>query len=288
VAGSREALVARPFMLLFAQPSTPLQHSRDALSNLLLCAERKAPLLYVSAGMLGGTGPVTMAGSLVLVLSETLSGLVIHQLKNPGAPFVSGGATPQMDMRTFLCSYGAPELQLSCAAMVEMTRFYNLPVFTTAGCSDSHLFDQQAGMEAGYSILTQALAGGNLIHDLGYIGAGMTSSLEMLALCNEMAGIARHMVKGIEVTPETIAMEVIRTVGPGGNFLSEEHTGKNYKKNLCFTELFNRLDYTQWSDQGGKDFYARANGSVRQLLRSHEVPELPGEALKKMNIIVNR
>jgi trimethylamine--corrinoid protein Co-methyltransferase len=288
VAGSREELIRRPFLLLFAQPSTPLQHSQVALDKLLVCAERRAPVLYVSAAMLGGTAPVTMAGSLVLVLAETLSGLVIHQLKAPGAPFVSGGAAPQMDMRTFLCSYGAPELQLSCGAIVEMARFYSLPVFTTAGCSDAQVFDQQAGMEAGYTILTQALAGGNLIHDLGYIGAGMTSSLEMLSLCSEMAGIARHIVRGIPVNSDTIAMDVIRNVEPGGNFLTEAHTVDHYKENLHFTELLNRLDYTQWLRQGAEDFYARANEQVRRILGSHTVPGLTGETGEKLNTIMNR
>ncbi len=197
-AGGPEALAANPFLVLYAQPSTPLPHSREALEKLLLCAERRVPFLYISAVMLGGTAPVTMAGALVLITAESLSGLVIHQLKSPGAPFISGGAAPQMDM--------------------------------------------------------QALAGSNLIHDLGYIGAGMTSSMEMPALCNEMAGIAKYILRGIEISPETLALETIEKVGPGGNFFAEEHTVEHFRTCLHFSELPNRLEYDLWAEQGVRFF----------------------------------
>lgn len=201
VAGGLDALRANPSLILYAEPSSPLQHGREALEKLLFCAERNLPVLYVSAAMLGGTAPVTLAGGLVICCAESLSGLVIHQLKNPGAPFIYGGSAPAMDMRTALCSYGSPELQMACSASASLAHYFNLPVFTTAGCSDSHLFDPQAGMEAGYTILMQALAGSNLIHDLGYIGAGMTSSLEMLVLCDEMASTVKYLIRGLEVSP---------------------------------------------------------------------------------------
>lgn len=288
VAGDRKALAADPFLVLYAQPSTPLQHSREALEKLLLCAERRVPFQYISAVMLGGTAPVTMAGALVLVTAESLSGLVIHQLKSPGAPFISGGAAPQMDMQTSLCSYGAPELQLSCAAMAAMGRYYNLPVFTTAGCSDAQSFDQQAGMEAGYSVLMQALAGSNLIHDLGYIGAGMTSSMEMLALCNETAGIVKYILRGVEISPETLALDVIERVGPGGNFLAEEHTVEHFRTCLHFSELQNRLEYALWKEQGAEDFAARANQGIREILENHRVPELPEEIVENVKAITRR
>ena len=115
--------------------------------------------MYILAVMLGATAPVTIAGALAQINAECLSGLVMHQLAGPGSPFIYGGAAPVMDMRTSLCSYGSPELSLSCAGMIAMARWLNLPVFCTAGCSDAHTFDPQAGLEAGYSVLAMALAG---------------------------------------------------------------------------------------------------------------------------------
>jgi len=119
--------------------------------------------MYIPAVMLGATAPVTIAGALAQINAECLPGLVIHQLAGPGAPFIYGGAAPAMDMSTSPCSYVSPELSLSCAGMIAMARWLNLPVFCTAGCSDAHTFDPQAGLEAGYSILAMALAGGNYV-----------------------------------------------------------------------------------------------------------------------------
>jgi trimethylamine--corrinoid protein Co-methyltransferase len=288
VAGSPEALAANPFLVLYAEPSSPLQHSREALEKLLYCAQARLPVMYVPAVMLGGTAPVTPAGGLVVANAECLSGLVIHQLKSEGAPFIYGGSAPAMDVRTALCSYGSPELQLTCAGTAAMGHYLNLPVFTTAGCSDSHLFDQQAGMEAAYTILLQALAGANLIHDLGYLGAGMSSSLEMLALCDETAAVVRYLIRGLEVSPRTLAVEVIERVGPGGNFFAEEHTVEHFRESLCLSDLPNRLEFARWEETGSRDFYSRANEKVRGLLASHHGHPLSDEVVEGVQAISRR
>ena len=284
-AGSPEALAANPFMILYAEPSSPLQHSQAALEKLLLCAERRLPVMYVPTVMLGASGPVTSAGALILANTEILSGLVIHQLKAKGAPFIYGGSAPPMDMQTSICSYGAPEAILNDAAMITMSQYYNLPVFCTAGCSDAQSFDQQAGLEAGFSMLLLGLAGGNLIHDLGYIGAGMTSSMEMLVLCNETAGMVRRVLKGVEISPVTMALEVIKSVGPGGNFLVHDHTLKNFKEHLHFSKLLSRFDYDSWKSAGSLTFGQRAAEKARELLQGHRVAELPEDRVEAIRRI---
>ena len=287
-AQAQAALEAHPFLILYAQPSSPLQHSREALGKLLLCADRRLPFQYVSAVMLGGTAPVTVAGAMVQVLAEVLSGLVIHQLKAPGAPFIAGGAAPQMDMRTSLCSYGSPELQLSCSIMAAMARYYGLPVFTTAGCSDAQVFDQQAGMEAGYSVVVQALAGSNLIHDLGYVGAGMSGCLEMLVLGDEAAAIARYLLMGVELSSEALAVEVIERVGPGGNFIAEEHTVARFRSSLHFATVANRLEHARWQERGGLDYREAANGRIREILERHRPPDLPAAVVDRIRGVTAR
>ena len=288
VAGGAEALAANPFIILYDEPSSPLQHSEEAVQKLLFLAEKRLPVIYIPALMMGATGPVTAAGAIVVANCESLSGLVIHQLKSKGAPFIYGGGIPPLDMKTSVCSYAAPEEHLNCAVMVKMAQYYNLPVFTTSGCSDSQLFDQQAGMEAGFNLLASTLAGGNLIHDLGYIGSGMTSSMEMLILCNETVGMAKHFVKGISICPETLALDVIEKVGPGGNYFAEEHTFNNFKKHLWVPELLNRHSFDHWNSSGATTYGQRANEKARAILENHKPVILPAEVVNKIGEIVNR
>jgi trimethylamine--corrinoid protein Co-methyltransferase len=276
-AGGADALIERPFFVLYAEPTSPLVHTKEALEKLLTCAENRAPVIYAPATMLGATGPVTIAGALVVANTEILSGLVIHQLKAKGAPFIYGGGIPPMDMQTSICSYGGPERDLGCISLVRMAQYYNLPVFTTAGCSDAQSFDQQAGMEAGFNILISGLAGGNLIHDLGYIGVGLTSSMEHLLLCNEAAGAVKYLLRGVEVSPATLALELIEKVGPGGNFITERHTLENFRGQMFMTKLLNRNNYDNWKAEGSKTFAQRANEKVKQILSTREVSAIAPE-----------
>lgn len=288
VAGGEQALQANPFIILYAEPSSPLQHSETALQKMLLCAEKGVPVMYIPTIMLGASGPVTSAGSIIIANAEILSGLVIHQLKRKGAPFIYGGSAPPMDMRSTVCTYGSPEAFLNDAAIISMSRYYNLPDFCTGGCTDSQVFDQQAALEASFGLLLLGMAGGTLIHDLGYMASGMTSSLEMLVLTDEVAGMVRHVLKGVEVSPISKAMEVIRKAGPGGNFLTEDHTLDNFKKYLHFTDMLNRYDYENWKKAGGADFGKKANEKVRRILDTHRPPELPPETVKALGEIIKR
>lgn len=288
VAGGDRELAQKPFLALYAEPTSPLLHTQEALEKLLACADKEIPLIYVPATMRGATGPVTPAGSLVVANAEQLSGLVIHQLKRKGAPFIYGGGTPPMDLKTSICSYGSSERDLGCTSLVKIGQYYNLPTFTTAGCSDAHVFDQQAGAEAGFNLLIEGLAGGNLIHDSGYIGIGLISSMEMLVLCDETAANVKYYLKGIEVNAETLALDVIKAVGPGGNFLGEVHTVKNFRQNRLETQVMNRLNLDTWEAAGAKTFAQRANERVKKLLAEHEVPQLPAEVLGRIDEIVAR
>ena len=288
IAGGERALKLKPFFALYNEPSSPLMHSKDALEKLLTCAEKEIPMVYVPATMLGATGPVTPAGALVVANAEQLSGLVIHQLKRKGAPFIYGGGTPPMDLKTFICSYGSPQRDLGCTSLVKIGQYYNLPTFTTAGCSDAHVFDQQAGYEAGFNTLIAGLAGGNLIHDAGYIGVGLISSLEMLVLCDEAANNVKYYLRGIEVNAETLAVEVIKAVGPGGNYIGEDHTMDNFRKYRVDTKVLNRLNLDSWEEAGAKTFGQMANARVKELLAAHTVPALSDDLLARIDAVVHR
>lgn len=286
--GSQDKLRQKPSIALYAEPTSPLVHSRDALEKTLTCAAEEIPLIYATTPMLGATGPVTVAGSLVVANAEILSGLVIHQLKSKGAPFIYGGGIPSMHMGTSICSYGGPERDRGCIALVRLSQYYNLPSFTTAGCTDAHTFDQQAGMEAGFNIAVAGLAGGNLIHDLGYMGVGMISCLEYLLLCNEAVGAAKKLIRGIDVDEEHLALDLIEKVGPGGHYLAEEHTMKHFRSELYFPEVLNRRNYDSWLAEGGKTFYEEANVRVKYLLENHSAGGLSPETTLSIKDAVSR
>ena len=279
-AGGKKELAEKPYIIHYCEPISPLVHPKGALEKLLTAAAEGIPLVYGPAVMCGATGPVTTAGALVVANAEILSGLVVHQLKAGGAPFIYGGGTPPLNMITAVCSYGDPQAILGWVSLVQLAHYYNLPSFTLAGCTDAQIFDQQAAMEAGFNLLMSALAGGNLIHDLGYIGTGLTLSLEYLVLCNEGIGMAKYLTRGVEVNPSTLALDIIKNVKPGGQFLSEQHTLDHFRSEMHFTDLFNRNTYNNWVEAGSKSFGESANAMLKEILQWHEVPRLAPEVEK--------
>ena len=274
IKGGKKQLADKPYIIHYTQPTSPLVHTKNALKKMITAAENGIPLVYAPAVMCGASGPVTTAGALVIGNAEILSGLVIHQLKKKGAPFIYGGGTPPLNMITTICTYGDPQGFMGTASLTQIANYYKLPSFSIAGCTDAQAFDQQAAMEAGFNLLLAALSGSNLIHDLGYIGAGMTYSLEHLVLCDEGAGMAKFITRGVEINPETLAQDVIENVGPGGHFLTEQHTMDHFRSHMHFTRLFNRNTYDNWQAAGSKNFGDSANALIKEILYWHEVPPL--------------
>jgi trimethylamine---corrinoid protein Co-methyltransferase len=288
VAGGNKVLEEKPFIFLYAEPSSPLRHTREAVEKLLLAAERKVPVAYTPAVMIGGTGPATLAGSLVMANSELLSGLVIHQLKSKGSPIIYGGGVPLLDMGTGNVTYGSPELHLGLAALATMARYYSLPVFGAAGCTDSLLFDQQAGIEAGYNILMSAMSGSNLIHDVGFVGSGTTSSLELLVSADETIGMVKRIISGINISSETLAVDVINEVGPGGQFMDCDHTFKHFRQEMWFPKLFNRDNHSNWAALGSLTLGDRAQVKAKEIIEANCCNKLDPGIQKEVSAILSR
>ena len=183
-------------------------------------AEAGLPIVHQSSPMMGGAAPMSMAAALALGNAELLSGLVIHQLVRRGAPFVYGCGLHHMDMRTTISVYGVPEFDLARAAVAEMARYYNLPNYGYAGPTDSCVVDEQAASDATSSILVALLSGQHLVHDIGYIEAGMTESPEMIVLCADIIGRLRHFTAGMKLDREAFALDLIHEIGPGGSYLT--------------------------------------------------------------------
>jgi len=287
VAGGEEELKRHPFMTLYAEPISPLQHAEDAAQKLMLAGKKQLPVVYTPCIMAGGTVPATLAGAMTNGLAESLSGLVLNQQTNEGSPFIMGGVFTIMDMNTTIFSYGAPEFDLMMAALADISNYLDLPMFGTAGCTDSKIVDEQACIEDAISILMTAQSGANLNHDVGYIEHGNAASLENLVINNDLIGYARRIVQGIEVNEETLAVDLIDKVGPGGHFLGEEHTMKYFKEETYYPDLFKRQFYENWEQDGKKTLFDRANDKVKDILENYEPEPLPKDIQQKLQDVVD-
>lgn len=272
--GGRDAFEINPGFVVYLEPVTPLLHSKAALEKLIFSAERRIPAIYTPGSTLGGTAPVTLAGALALSVAEFLVGMVISQLTRPGAALIMGGVVTSMDMHTTVMTYGSPELHLIDAAMSDIAHWLKIPMFSTAGCSDSKVLDQQAAAEAAMSIMAAGLSGANLIHDVGYLESGLIGSHEMVVLSNELIGQVKHFISGVQVNDETLALDVIKEVGPGGNFLMNDHTARNFRKAFWLPKLMDRSRYDPWKADGAKTLGDRLRRRVAEILTTHTVEPL--------------
>ncbi len=288
IAGSREGMVERPFVVSYPEPTSPLVHTADAADKLILSAKEGIPIVYTPCPMSGTSAPVTMAGLLVQTNAECLSGLLMAQLARKGVPFVVGGVLAVMDMRTTMISYGAPEMSLLLAGYADIAHHYGLPVWGTAGCTDAKVPDQQAAIEATFSSVLNSLAGINLIHDPGFLEGAMTGSLEMLVVTDEIVGMVRRFMRGIPVNDETLAEEVIDSVGPGGHYLDHEHTLKYFRHELWQPTLMDRQNYQAWELAGSKTMGQRVTEKIEYILDKHTPKPLAKNVRKAIRSIRER
>jgi trimethylamine--corrinoid protein Co-methyltransferase len=285
VAGGHEALREQQHILLYSEPSSPLRQSETAIDKLLMMADYELPVVHSPGPQMGAVVPITMAGGLALSVAEILSSLVVHQLRRPGAPFIFGAGLHHMDMSSMQICYASPEFQLTKAAVAEMGRWYGLPNWGYAGCSDAKIMDEQAAVEATLSVIMTALGGSNLVHDVGYMESGLTASLEMFVLTDELAAMANNLLKGIEVTDDTLLLDEIHEVGPGGSYLGTTQTVKRFRE-FWFPTLLDRKIRSQWLDAGGTTLGQRLNAKVKKILEKHQPKPLAPEKKQKLQEIV--
>ncbi len=281
ISGGEKQFFNAPTIAMLADPISPLTFTDDTLEKMIFCAEKRIPQICYGAPQAGSTGPASFAGSVVQGTAESLSGLVITQLARKGAPFIYGAFATVMDMRTTIFSYGAPEMILMGAALAQIAQYVKLPYFGTAGCSDAKLPDCQAAAEATLSCQSAALSGANLIHDCGLLDHGSMASPAFMVLVNEVLYMINQFMRGIKVDEETLAVDVIHSVGPAGHFMEEEHTLK-YFREVWYSNLFDRSNYESWLEQGGRRFGERLREQTL-LQMEHRPRPLSKEALKELH-----
>ncbi len=286
VTGGQDKLVEKPFIVSYSEPISPLINDKDASAKLLLAAEYNIPTIHTPIPQSGASAPVTLAGQLVMGNAENLAALVISQLKNEGVPFFVGGVFSIMDMSKAILAYGAPEMDLALAAYMDIAHHYNLPTWGTAGCTDSKIMDEQTAIEASMSSLFSALSGANLVHDVGYMESANTGSLELIVVVDEIVGMIKRFVEGIEVNEETLAVEVVREVGHGGTYITHQHTLDHYRE-MWDPTLMERRVRSKWKDDGSKRMSQRATEKVQKILSEHKPEPLSEEAEQQIEQILS-
>ena len=286
VAGDMDALRKRPILTLYTETVSPLAFAK-ANENIIEFAEAGIPYAIGPIPMLGATSPMTLSGTAVLSNAESLAGITLGQLVNPNTPVVyTCWATP-MDPVTSRCAYGAPEFALGTSVLcAAMARYYDFPSYGFGGCSDSKMPDAQAGSEAMMTSIIAGLCGVNLIHDHGYLAGGSIGSIEMAVICDEIIGMVSRIVSGVGVSDDTLAVDVIKAVGPGGHFMSQKHTLRHLPTELFFPKLFDRTSEVTWSKTGKKDISAVARERAKKILKEHMPATLSDDVGRQLAQII--
>jgi len=286
VAGSDEALSEKPFVVPYLNPVSPLMFNEETLDKLLMCADRGIPVVCQGAPQVGGSSPVTIASTIVVAAAESLCGLAISQLRRPGAPYITGTVPFVMDMRTGNVASSGPEMLLMMIGMSELAQYWGIPSLGVAGGGDSKAPDEQAAFEPAFYMQGVTLGGADLVFDAGSIECGLMFSPEIAVVSDEVMGMYRRYQQGMALDDESLALDVIREVGPAGFFLGEKHTLAHFRE-MWEPSLMSWEDRTTWEASGSKTMGQRARERAVQLITEHEVEPLPEEVLAKMRSVID-
>ena len=280
LAGNEERLLNQPNIIGFQAPISPLTYDDALIDRLLFAAEKGLPQVCYSGPQAGSTSPATLAGTVVQGSAESLFGIILGQLVNPGCPFVYGAFATIMDMATTVFSYGAPEMNIMASAMAQLAHHYSIPFFGMSGCSDAKFPDSQAAVEATFSCFSSSMSGANMVHDNGWLDHSTLISPEYMVLVNEVIEKVNRYMNGMRVDEERLALDVIDKVGPGGHFLMEPHT-MNHFREVWYSKLFDRTTTAAWRAAGSKQFHERLKEHTLKIME-HEPEPLPEETAKEL------
>ncbi|SHI21384.1 trimethylamine methyltransferase family protein [Desulfosporosinus lacus] len=277
VAGGLNNLQERPFIFYLCDPIPPLAHPKESTEKLYISAENRIPVVYMPYCMMGGTSPMSLAGTLAQCNADILTGLVITQLVSEGSPFIYGSMPSVFDMRSTIGSYGAPEFHLLVAASSDLAAYYGIPFFGTAGCTDAKVLDEQAVAETTMELFSTMLSKANIVHDVGVMDHCNSVSPELVVLADEIIEGLKHYTQGVQVNAEELALDVIKEVGPGGDYLTNLHTLLNIKK-VWYPSLFSR-DMQNINESQIKE---KVKEKISNIMESHQVPQLNKSILMEL------
>ena len=277
--GGAEELRAKPYFIQYGEPVSPLQHAPEVLDKLLFCADWGIPLIYSPAPIAGATAPITHAGHIAQAVAESLFGVVIHQLRRPGSPLLTGMGPVKLDMNTVQALYNSAEYYTTYLGITEMAKWMDIPNWGYAGTSDSQCVDANAGVDIAELTLLSMQAGSNLNHDIGYLDFGLTGAGESVVITDEVISLNRRTLEGIEVNEETLGLDTIAQVGQGGDFLGAKHTKRHVRSLQWRPTILNRSTQKNWEADGAPDLTEKAHRKLIDIMANHK-PEPLSAALK--------
>ena len=281
-AGSAEALRQRPLISMIACSISPLMIDGKYGDLVVAIAKSGIPLVCPAEPLCGATSPVTLAGNLVIQTVDSLMGVMLAQAVNPGTPVIFGSVATNTDLRDLKYLAGSVEMGLLNAAGAQMAQFYQLPFYATGGMTDSKVLDSQSGYESAITNLLCALAGANFIHDAaGLMEFALTVCYEKYVIDNEILGMVMRAVEGIRVDDDTLAFDLIKQVGPGGNFITAKHTRRFMRKEHYQPSLSDRDSREEWETKGKKTTWESAAEAVRTIIDSY-TGGLPDEVRRQI------
>jgi trimethylamine--corrinoid protein Co-methyltransferase len=286
IAGGENELRRRPIFSATECPISPLYFEKRSAENIVDLAKAGIPVLVYSEPFAGASSPVTLAGTLVVTNAESLAGIALTQVASPGAPVIMSSVASVMDLRTGNISFGAAETGLLNAATSAMARFYRIPNHTTGGRTDSKVPDSQAGFEKQGNLLMAVLAGSNINNFAGMLESNYTASYKQLVIDDQIIAQTKRYLKGFSVTKEKLAVNIIKEVGPAGQFLKNQHTLKHMREELSLPKLSSKGTYDDWIKKGGKSLEEVANKTAQEILETRTDPILDKKTIKELERIV--
>ena len=275
---SEDKLAEQPTSVTIQTSRTPLGYDDRMLGAMMAYAQAGMGQMVSSLSIAGATSPVTMEGTLVVQNAEVLAGIVFTQMVREGTPVIFGGSSSAAAMRYGTLSVGAPEMAVNAAATAQMARFYDIPSRGGGAITDAKNPDAQAGMESMMSQLMASVAGVHFVlHSAGILEGYMTSSYEKFIIDDDICGMCKRIRKGETINADKLAVDLIKEVGPGGEYLTQMHTFENFRKEFYAPILEERGTFDGWEKAGSFTLAQRANVKWKEILDNFEVPDLPAD-----------
>jgi len=278
--GDQERAARYPLCYPFLEPISPLHFPFQGIDLLFETARLDLPVSVGPMAQMGLSAPATVAGTMAQENAEVLAGICIVQLVKKGLPVCYGGICHAFDMNTTQLIFSGPEQAIFGVGMTQMGKKYGLPVYINVGLTDSKRPDAQAGLEAGITLALGAAAGADIFGHMGICGVDQATSLDMLILQNEIISYVESLNRSIDFSDESLGLDVIERVGPGGTFIDTEHTVNHFRKELWFPRLLDREYYQAWLDAGASGMEERCRQRKEQILAEH-TPQPPAPELER-------
>lgn len=283
IAGGAKEFRNRPFVSIITNMTSPLTIDRNTLQIIEFCTERGIPVTCATAPIAGATAPISLAGTLAQMHAEALAGVLIVQAIKPRAKVLYGAFPIAMDMRTSEITVGSVEMGMMNASAVQLARMYNLPIYASGGVTEAKNPDIQAGFEKNFSDLVVAMCRGDIIHlTAGMVDSCNSISYEQFLIDNENLGMIKRALRGICVNEDKLAFDAVREVGPGGNFLTTEHTLKHMREEYFYPDLSVRCNFETWKRQGEPDIMTHAHRDVKDFLGRRQEGRLDNDVITKI------